>query len=158
MLAEAALVTLDRLQAPPAQFAFERDGVASSRRLAWSSPSRTVLRAHANELDATEQGAYSVSIAALELEAGLVAVKRAETLTGADYYVAALGSDPDDLEEAFRLEVSGVGTGNEAVCRSRLEQKMRQTARGRSNLPAVAAVVGFGAGLVLISPVMGDAR
>lgn len=63
----------------------------------WDAPSSAVLRAHANEIDATEQGAYAVSFAAVEALVGLVAMRRAETLTGADYYVAPSGAEVDDI-------------------------------------------------------------
>jgi hypothetical protein len=96
-----------------------------------------------------------VSFAAVESLAGLVAVRRAETLTGADYYVAPIGSDPDDMESCLRMEVSGVGAGNEAIIRARLRQKLRQTEKGRSNLPALAAVIGFRERLIAIAH-MGD--
>jgi len=93
-----------------------------------------VLRAYSNELDATEQGVYAVSFTAVEALAGLVAVRRAEMLTGADYYVAPLGTDPEDMESYLRMEVSGVGAGNETIIRARLRQKLRQTENGRSCL------------------------
>jgi len=124
--------------------------------LPWENPSTAVLRAHANDIDATEQGAYAVSFAAIEALAGLVAVRRAETLTGADYYAAPLGVDADDLEACVRLEVSGVDAGDESAVRRRLRQKLRQTEKGRSNLPALAAVVGFRERLIAIAQ-MGDA-
>ena len=79
----------------------------------------------------------------MEVEEQLVAVKRAETLTGADWYVAPIGTTPDDLENCFRLEVSGVDAGSRAAIAARLQQKVEQTRRGASNLPAIASVVGF---------------
>jgi hypothetical protein len=75
---------------------------------------------------------------------------RAETLTGADYYVAAPGSDPTDLETSYRLEVSGTNSGD---VRQRLLQKQAQTRAGQSNLPAIAAVVGFKSATVAIAHV-----
>lgn len=98
-------------------------------------------RAWNNADDATRDGAYSLSIAAIEIELGLLAVERAETRTGADYYMAP--SSPTSLENAYRLEVSGVDHGNEADIRRRLNEKIQQTKHGSSNLPAIAAVVGF---------------
>jgi hypothetical protein len=53
------------------------------------------------------------------------------------------------------MEVSGVGAGNEAIIRARLRQKLRQTEKGRSNLPALAAVIGFRERLIAIAH-MGD--
>jgi hypothetical protein len=70
-------------------------------------------------------------------------VRRAETLTGADWYVAPIGTDPVDLEDCFRLEVSGIDAGGRSIVDARLKQKVDQTRRGASNLPAIASVVGF---------------
>jgi hypothetical protein len=153
--AEAAAVCLSAHHQTPTQVTAQYKNEASICALSWAEPTAAVSRAHANELDATEQGAYAVSFAAVESLAGLVAVRRAETLTGADYYVAPIGSDPDDLEDCLRMEVSGVGSGNEAAVRARLRQKLRQTEKGRSNLPALAAVIGFREKLIAIAH-MGD--
>jgi len=79
-------------------------------------------------------------------------MSRAETLTGADYYVAPRGTDPDDLENCLRLEVSGTHLGANEVKR-RLAQKVRQAQKGKSNLPALAAVVGFRSKLISMKPV-----
>jgi hypothetical protein len=54
-------------------------------------PDARVGRAHANEIDATEIGAYGLSLAAIEAVVGLVAIRRAETLTGTDWYIAPAG-------------------------------------------------------------------
>lgn len=82
---------------------------------------------------------------------GLVAVHRAETLTGADYYVARPGDSSDDLEDCQRLEVSGVDRGFRGVLERRLRAKLDQAAAGRSNPPALAGVVGFRASLVMLA-------
>lgn len=102
-----------------------------------------MLNAWANNIDTTESGAYGVCLAAVEVEEQLVAVRRAETLTGADWYVAPIGTESDDLESCFRLEVSGLDAGGRAEVAARLRQKVEQTRRGASNLPAIASVVGF---------------
>ena len=81
----------------------------------------------------------------------LVAVGRAETLTGADYYVAPQGSMPGDLEGCLRLEVSGVDSGSNTVVGRRLKNKLAQARRGLSDLPAIAGVAGFRARLVLLA-------
>jgi hypothetical protein len=153
--AEAAAVCLSQHHRTPIEVMTQYKGIARGCELSWEEPTAAVSRAYSNELDATEQGAYAVSFAAVESLAGLVAVRRAETLTGADYYVAPLGSDPDDMESCLRMEVSGVGAGNETVVRARLRQKLRQTEKGRSNLPALAAVIGFRERLIAIAH-MGD--
>jgi len=79
-------------------------------------------------------------------------VGRAETLTGADWYVAPNGTSIEDLENCIRLEVSGISAGASADINRRLREKVAQAARGESNLPAIASVVGFKALEVAISP------
>ncbi len=108
----------------------------------WEETSQRERHAWGNATDTTEAGAYGLALAAVELES-LVAVRRAETGTGADYYVAPLGIVADDLEDCIRLEVSGVDRGDERAVHLRLCQKVQQALSGSSSLPAIAAVVGF---------------
>jgi hypothetical protein len=139
---EAAEVCLGRHHLPPTDLTVDR-GTQINAIADWRAPDDRTKHAWANEIDTTEAGAYCVALAAIELTDDLVAIRRAETHTGADYYVAPKGTSPIDLEEAFRLEVSGLNEGNEASVKTRLRQKLAQTARGRSSLPAIAAVVAF---------------
>ena len=148
---EAAGVCLDRHHESPAAFALRRNGLRSATVVAWPRPDARARGAWANATDATEAGAYACALAAVELTDGLVAVRRAETLTGADYYVAPLGNSPDDLEECLRLEVSGVDRGPERVIEQRLGAKLAQAAAGNSNVPAMAGVVGFKACLIMLA-------
>jgi hypothetical protein len=130
----------------------KHDDTDELRLVDFAVPDARVRNAHANEIDATETGAYGVSLAAVEEVAGLVAIGRAETLTGADWYVAPNGAEIEDLENCIRLEVSGISAGASADIKRRLREKIAQAARGESNLPAIAAVVGFRALEVAISP------
>jgi hypothetical protein len=122
------------------------------RTISFPVPDARISNAHANEIDATEAGAYGVSLAAVEAVAGLFAVRRAETLTGADWYIAPAGVSADDLEDCIRLEVSGTSSGGSSEVSRRLQEKIAQTARGKSNLPAMAAVVGFKVLEIAIAP------
>lgn len=139
---EAAEVCFDRHHSPPTDLTVDR-GEQIAALADWQAPDARTKHAWANEIDTTEAGAYCVALAAIELTDDLVAVRRAETYTGADYYVAKKGTSPGDLEDAFRLEVSGMDEGNQVSVKTRLRQKLEQTARGRSSLPAIAAVVAF---------------
>jgi len=139
---EAAEVCFARHHSPPTDLKVER-GKEITATAEWQTPDARTKHAWANEIDTTEAGAYCVALAALELTDDLVAVRRAETHTGADYYVAKKGTSAGDLEDAFRLEVSGIDEGNQTSVKTRLRQKLDQTARGRSSLPAIAAVVAF---------------
>ena len=150
---EAAGVCLDRHHTPPSSITIRTDEVSTVAQLVWVPPNDRQRASWANELDATEDGAYAVVIAAAELTEGLYAVRRAEHATGADYYVAPADTDPDDLEECLRLEVSGTDAGANADLERRLRVKVRQTKDGASNLPALAGVVGFRLKLVLMTQV-----
>lgn len=140
---EAAYVCLNRHHASPVEVAVSCSTGPSTQIVAFDKPDTRTLNAWANDIDTTESGAYGMCLAAVEAEEGLVAVRRAETLTGADWYVAPIGTDPVDLEDCFRLEVSGTDAGGRSIVDARLKQKVDQTRRGASNLPAIASVVGF---------------
>lgn len=147
---EAASVCLHRHHHPPADFDVE----ASDHTILvvdWDSPDPRIRSAWANETDATEAGACAMVLAAVEVVEGLVTIGRAETMTGADYYVAPQGSQPNDLEECLRLEVSGVDHGTNAMVKQRLKSKLAQAGQGRSNLPAIAGVAGFKVGLIVLA-------
>lgn len=151
---EAARVCLDRHHESPTDFDLQRDGNAPFTTVVeWTPPDARACEAWANSNDATEDGACACVLAAVELTDGLVAVRRAETLTGADYYVAPPGNAPDDLEHCLRLEVSGVDRGPKSEIERRLRAKLAQAAAGNSNLPALAGVIGFRARLVMIADV-----
>ena len=119
--------------------------------VAWEPVGERVKSAWANETDATEAGAYACVLAAVELRYGMVAVRRAETRTGSDYYIALRDTWAGDLENLIRLEVSGVDRGTPAAVARRLNDKLEQTARGDSSLPAIAGVVGFRARLIRLA-------
>ncbi len=148
---EAARVCLDRHHEPPQSFTLQNSTYGSDEVLRvlvdWEPPNEQCRSAWANRDDATRDGAYACGIAAIELSLGLFAIARAETLTGADYYLARSNKPSEDLEDCFRLEVSGTHLDEQRV-KSRLAEKVRQAHRGKSNLPALAVVVGFRVGLI----------
>ncbi len=152
---EAARVCLARHHQSPTDFDLDRSGKRTGATVVWQPPDARTRGAWANETDATEDGASACALAAVELTDGLVAVRRAETRTGADYYVAPHGASADDLEDCLRLEVSGVDRGPEQTVRQRLNAKLRQAAAGNSNLPALAGVVGFKARLIAVADLKG---
>ena len=151
---EAAAVCLQRHHTSPVDLTLANNGSRSVSRVDWTPPDNRTRDAWANEIDATEAGAYGCVIAGVEALRGLYAVRRAETGTGADYYIGAAGAGVDDLEDCFRLEVSGVDQGDEKEVLKRLSAKVRQARAGNSSLPAVAGVVGFGARLLTVQDVL----
>jgi hypothetical protein len=149
-LYEAACVCLHRHHASPQTFDLDDEGDVHSVEIEWEEPGARTIRARASERPTTEAGAFAIGIAAVEHARGLFAASRAEVGSGADYYLLPDGAPFDDLEEAVRLEISGVSEGQADRVRRRLREKLQQALRGDSNLPAIAGVVGFEAKLVLI--------
>jgi hypothetical protein len=150
---EAARVCLDRHHRPPVPFSIQSDGVVIAAVIDWQPADDRCRAAYANEIDATEWGAYACALASTELTRGLVAISRAQTLTGADYYLGKPGTSLEDLEECVRLEVSGTDKGSDRDVEVRLLEKVSQARRGQSNLPALAGVVGFKAQKIAIQEV-----
>jgi hypothetical protein len=149
---EAARVCLDRHHVPPIDIIISNDGENVDTIAIWEPTDERQRAAWANELDATRDGAYAFALAATELCLGLCAVSRAETLTGADYYIGLRDQSTDDLESCFRLEVSGTDLDTYEVNR-RLRRKVKQALKGKSNLPAIATVVGFRVKLITMQKV-----
>ncbi len=140
---EAARVCLDRHHSSPVHVNIRSKTAESKAEVVWEKADARIRGAFNNQTDTTMMGAYGCVIAAVELTQGAFTVRRAETATGADYYVAPPGMGIEDLEGCFRLEVSGISDGNNKAVERLLFTKMDQTRRGNSNLPAIAGVIGF---------------
>ncbi len=149
--AEAASVCLSRHHTPPKAVMVSADTPEDASYLTdWPPPTVGIRRAWANAVDATEAGAYGLTLAAAEAHLGLVALSRSEQGTGADYYIGRPGSGINpvdgelDLEEAFRLEISGIDRCDaEYILARRVREKVEQARAGVSSLPAFAGVVAF---------------
>lgn len=139
---DSARVCLARHHIPPQEFMLIDDRDEYRVQIEWENPDERTQDALANTDDAKRDGAYVCALAATEFSRGWVAVKRAETRTGADYYIAPAEELIEDLENCYRLEVSGTDGDNNEIKR-RVRIKVKQALEGRSNLPALAAVVGF---------------
>jgi hypothetical protein len=148
--ANAAKVRLEAHHQPPVSFEICTRGETALFEVVWTPVEDIMRRSYNNQDDAVRDGAYVMALAAVEEVEGLVAVGRAETKTGADYYVAPFGTVPEDFEDSLRLEVSGIDKGTAAACRTRLEQKREQARKGSGTEPALAAVVGFKQQLILV--------
>jgi hypothetical protein len=153
---EAAAVCFSRHHSPPIEVTLTNNGIDSRARVAWTIPDSRILGAWANEIDATEAAAYACVIASVELLRNLFAVRRAETSSGADYYIGPQGSGENDLENCLRLEISGTSDGSESDVKRRLLEKIRQVLQGNSNLPALAGVIGFSSKLIIVQDVRDD--
>jgi hypothetical protein len=153
---EAASVCLNRHHTSPTDLVVLDNGNSAATRVTWVVPDEILLGAWANETVATEYGACGCVIAAIEQFRNFFAVRRAETGTGADYYVGPAGSGEEDLENCLRLEISGVDRGSDKEVAKRLLQKVAQARRGESDLPAIAGVIGFEAKRIMLMDVSGE--
>lgn len=153
--ADAAAICMSETYESPVDVALHVDDRIKHRKLFWDEPGEDARASWANQDDATRDGAYSVSLAAVEAELGLTALERADRRTGADFYIGVPGTD---LEDAHRLEVSGTRNGDQREINARLRQKVEQASRGESDRPAYACVVGFKARLVAVARVTEDAE
>ena len=149
---EATKICLDRNFPPPQKFCLRSDELEISAVVEWEPPDERCKRAWANKNDATRDGAYACALAATELCLDLYAVSRAENLTGADYYIGPSNQPLEDLENCYRLEVSGTDKDSSEV-KKRLKEKIIQAQSGQSNLPAIAAIVGFKVKIIHIQKV-----
>jgi len=154
---EAASVCLNRYHASPVEITLSDNGTEMTAELRWVIPDARTIGAWANTTDTTENGAYCCVIAGVELLRSLFAVRRAETRSGADYYIGPAGSGKTDLEDCLRLEVSGVGAGDSQEIHTRLARKVQQALEGDSSLPALAGVMGFSARLLMVQDVREEA-
>jgi len=150
---EAARVCLDRHHVAPQEFTIQDDKSECRTLVDWETTDERSRGAWANKDDSVRDGAYACIIAATELSRGLYAVRRAETLTGADYYVGPDEDISEDLEGCFRLEVSGTDRGGTPEVARRLKVKIEQARNGNSNLPALAGVIGFKCKLIVLQTV-----
>jgi hypothetical protein len=131
-----------------------RDAKTQRVDVQWIVADQRVRDAWANKTDTTEAGAYAMVLAGVEVARGHVALRRAETGTGADYYVGPPSASTEDLENCFRLEISGVDSGDQAILEQRLTEKVDQASNGKGALPAIAGVVGFRIGWLLFADVL----
>lgn len=143
LFCEAAGVCLARHHLSPAEFNIRNESTNTQAVAEWPEPDELTRAAYANRTDTTEWGAYGCAIAAVELTERLCVIGRAETMTGADFYVAGSETSREDMENWLRLEVSGMDKGTQAALKHLLFRKINQAKAGASNLPAIAAVVCF---------------
>ena len=115
---EAASVCLQRHHTTPTDVILADNGSRSEASVNWISPDQRTRDAWANETDATRDGAYGCVIAGVEVLRGVYAVRRAETGTGADYYIGPPGSGVNDLEECFGWRSQVLTTATRKRCSS----------------------------------------
>ena len=98
---EAAAVCLSRHHVPPTAVTLSDNGRESSGQISWTQPDTRTIAAWGNARETTGAGTCGCVIVGVEQLRGLVAVRRAETGTGADYYIGLPDAGDEDLEDCF---------------------------------------------------------
>jgi hypothetical protein len=137
---EAASVALDACHgAAPVAGGWHVGGLVPAEhafQLNWAPATEQMRASHANDTDATEDGAYAIAIAAMEAS-GFRVFARAKQRSGADYLMAPVGGSD---EEFLKLEVSGIWRDGDWGARLRV--KTMQVRKGIQR-PGCAMVVHF---------------
>ena len=136
-LLEAARVMLDKFHGTiPQQGRWTTGSGTVSIEVAWTPATTDMRSTHANDKDATEDGAYALAVH-LTSQLGLRVLGRAPQGSGAEWYV----EDPAAPGKLMKLEVSGIASGGSPG--SRLNQKVEQGMGGTITAPGLAVVFRF---------------
>lgn len=121
-LREAAEVVLDRRhprEKNSVAAEVVRNGLPQAAQLLWEKATQQMRHTHANDNNASEDGAIAVAIVTVFRALGFKVVRRSPHGSGADYLMRRSGAPSDEF---IRLEVSGIiGV---AKPNSRLKQKV----------------------------------
>ncbi|GAB4200193.1 MAG: hypothetical protein OHK0022_21040 [Roseiflexaceae bacterium] len=100
------------------------------------------IRSWDNDHDMAEYGACGIAVLLILELTEYTVIRRARTGDGVDYWLGSKDS-PLPFQDAARLEVSGMLTGNDSKERTRIQQKKKQTEPSDGSLPAYVVVVNF---------------
>lgn len=150
--AAAAAVCMERHYSSPQIWSVRADDDdVTQYRVHWAAPSDEDRRTYNDDDEATEYGACSLALAAVDVHLKLTAYSRATKKTGVDFYLCiprdsdAVGGLSYDLDHQYSigLEISGISEDTDARMSERVRRKVVQIRRGRSPDRAIAGVVGF---------------
>ena len=150
MLAEGAGICLESQEHTHGVELVVRGGENDSYRLTWPPITAQAIRAWADFNRTTEQGAVGIAVLLASQDLGYAVIEASRQGTGIDYW---LGEPSDDVfERTGRLEVSGIRQGTESIIRTRVNQKLRQTAPSdTTEKPVIVMVVEFGTPLAAVA-------
>lgn len=143
LLAEGGVVSLVRHRHPKG-VDLSVDGISStSFSIHWEREiDDQLLNAWEDEDEYTEYGACGIAILlTLELTPYTI-IRRARKGTGVDYWLGYKGA-VQPFQDAARLEISGIFSGNKQTIRTRVNQKIKQTEPTDGKIPAYIVVVEF---------------
>jgi hypothetical protein len=143
-LAEASAVSLERQRHPQGVHLTVSGISPSGFAIHWPQPvSQQLFDTWDDEQECTEYGACGVAILLILDLTAYTVIRRARKGQGVDYWLGHKDA-VQPFQEAARLEVSGILSGDDAAIQARTRAKLRQTAPTDGPLPAYVVVVEFG--------------
>lgn len=143
---EACKVCLEDQKHQPNAALLKVDGMSPrSFTLAWKGPlAPEAISSWDDPEEATEHGACAIAfLVVLEIEQ-LKVIRRSRKRTGIDYWLAR--QEDQLVQNAARLEISGIRKGDNSMIQTRLNKKKEQTKQSDAqnpDLPAYVVVVEF---------------
>lgn len=115
----------------------------------WQPVTDQMMRCWNDEEYTTEHAAYGVAFLIILDLTDYTVIEKSRKGTGFDYWLGkAEGSKELPFQDAARLEVSGIRSGDDSLVKSRLNEKLKQIKRSDStSLPALVIIVEFSAPL-----------
>lgn len=142
-LAQAGAVCLESQAHAPGVDLTVTGEVVGRHPLHWETPDDQARLSWGNEIDATENGAAGIALLLARRLMGLVVMDRARHGTGFDYWLGGDTAAPP-IQDAVRLEVSGIRKGPPTAVSRRVKEKLDQMRRGDATASGYAIVVEFG--------------
>jgi hypothetical protein len=143
-LAQAASVSLEAQGHIAPRECIVYGSVSALHDLTWPATTDQIRRTWNDIDEAVEHGAYGMAALLVAEHTDLEVVERSRKGTGFDYWLGPKGVESGLFQQAARLEVSGIGRGDESAVNSRVKKKLEQTAVSDGLLPAYVVVVEFG--------------
>ena len=111
----------------------------------WQPVTDQVLHCWNDAEFTTEQGAYGVAILLMIDLTEYTVIERSRRGSGFDYWLGEKDDKGLPFQNAARLEVSGIRSGDDSSVKARANQKMKQVSpTDATKLPAYVVVVEFG--------------
>ena len=143
-LAEAASVSLETNgHAPPSTCDVDGE-VTASHELSWPPIDDQIRRTWGDLDEAVEHGAYGLAALLVAEHTDLEVVERSRKGKGFDYWLGPKGEDTLLFQRTARLEVSGIGRGDESAVTARVKKKLKQISVSDGQLPGYVVIVEFG--------------
>ena len=112
--------------------------------LSWPPVTDQIRRTWGDLEEAVEHGAYGMAALLVAEHTEYEVVERSRKGKGFDYWLGPKGEDSGLFQRTARLEVSGIGRGDESAVAARVKKKLKQISVSDGTLPGYIVIVEFG--------------